>query len=241
MNIYLTFLLVCGNIILFPYLTFSSELDWSSSDSKKSPDPLTLTSKRAQMASSIIAIQEEIKKRNDKLTYFAQSIHDQCYMGQNSWKVKEGYSNRCSYRVTYFYGFDGDFKEVMTKFDDDLLKSGWKAASPIFSLKYIFQNYYDSFYGADKPKPGNFPDQYLVSDMPKTGYKKDSLVLSVVYAEKRTKDLFEIDSAQSILRGGLLEFYEHKEFQDVKKLFNEITLKNEYVVTLSIQDDYFEN
>jgi hypothetical protein len=240
MNIYLTLLLVCGNIILFPRLSFSGLFDLSSADSKKSPDPLTLTSERAQTAANIVAIQEEIKKRNDKFTYFAQSIHDQCYLGQNNWKVKEGYSNRCSYRVTYFYGFNGDFKEVMSEFDDDLLKSGWEAPST-FSLKYIFQHYYDSFYGADKPKPGNFPDQYLVSDMPKTGYQKDSLVLSVVYAEKKTKDLFEVDSAQNILRGGLLEFYENKEFQDVKKLFNEITLNNEYVVTLSIQDDYFEN
>jgi hypothetical protein len=65
--------------------------------------------------------------------------------------------------------------------------------------------------------------------------------MEVSYVERETKDLFGIDYRQNVSGGSLAIFYEDKSFQDIKKLFNNITLENNYILAVSIQENYFKN
>lgn len=107
----------------------------------------------------------------------------------------------------------------------------------------IMENYYDTYYGADKPPPRNFPGGYSVSNLPTPigGYMKTGDILELEYAERATEDLFQIEYAQNISRDTLFEVFDEQDFQDIDLLFKEITSDHNFVLVVSIQRNYFEN
>ena len=207
------------------------------------PNSSSVIAKREQTKQSIFASFDELNNvvgHTDKAT----STHDRCYHGQNNYKVQDGYANRCAYRITKYYGFNGDFREHVLSFEQRIIDLGWisreRDPNPI---KIMLEDYYDKYYGPGKSLPENFPNGYYVSDLPtpNRGYSKNNNTLTVVFAEKASKDLFTITYAQNIDGDTLFANYDVKQFQKIEPLFKDIVQNYKYVVAVSIQGQYFEN
>jgi hypothetical protein len=97
-------------------------------------------------------------------TYYDAGTLDYCYVGHHNWKVDAQFNNQCRYLVTKYYGFSGDFRVEMTQLDNALVARGWARYGG--GLRSMLTGYYDRWYGPDKPKPANFRDQHLVSNIP---------------------------------------------------------------------------
>lgn len=230
---------------LLLYIALSGGIKGVISDLKPAPNPessgiiLKRNSAKDSTGNSFAELDKEFG-----LTNFATSTHDRCFEGQNNWKVQDGYAHRCTYRVTKFYGFNGDFRQQLINLEQQIIDSGWESAdSSGFPMKEIMEHYYDKYYGSDKPTPRNFPKGYLVSNLPTPtgGYSKDREVLEIEYAEKATEDYSQIEYAQNVSGDTLFETYEKKDFQDISSIFKNITQDNKFVLVISIQKDYFEN
>jgi len=216
-------------------------------DLKKLPDldGPQLTSLRN---AAITEINESFNQIDSSLHYefFAQTKNDYCYTGQHNWKRFDYYDNRCEIRISRFYGFNGDFKNEMLSFENNLLGSGWESDGK-FGISYIIKNYYDEFYGTPKSRTSaNDPDagdEYLVSDLPTvTNLKKETstnkiygftnttnrITMGVGYAEQKTEDFSPI--------------YSRIDYEiDVKKVFDTIIQKYKYELEISILKIYFED
>jgi hypothetical protein len=233
---------ILGYLLLV--ISFSGGIDGVLSDLKSAPDPKSskVTAKRNI---SIEDIEREFShvEEASNLTSHTSSTYDNCYKGQNNWKVKEGYAHRCDYRITRYYGFSGDFRITMLEFDKDIKAIGWQTTSDRSGLSYVINNYYDQYYGnKDAQVNSNFGGTYLVSDMPKVygGYTTNGISMSMAYVERSTKDLYDLESAQGFSMQGF-PFYQDKQFKDIKTVFNEITSNNTFVLAISLQKNYFEN
>src|SRR6266542_5365527 len=156
-------------------------------NAKSAPDPQSssLVAKRATATSAINDAFIELDKITG-LTSYATSTHDSCYKGQNNWKVKDGYAYRCTYRATNFYGFNGDFRQRMIDFEQQITASGWKPEDEDSPLRQIMTDYYDEYYGKPQQVHGEAGEAYLVSNLPtpSAGYDKDGKILEITYAEK---------------------------------------------------------
>lgn len=224
------------------WIAFSGGID---REAKPAPDPNSsnIIAKRDAAKTSINQAFEALDA-SIGFTNYATSTHDRCYEGQNNWKVHDGYSHRCGYRVTRFYGFNGDFRQQMIDFEQKIDSIGWEHPDDgALTLRRIMEDYYDVYYGPDKAETRGFPGEYLVSNLPTPtiGYEKGAGVLEIEYAEKATKDLFQLEYAQALSRDTLAETYENKDFQDINAVFQEITNDNDFVLVIAIQKDYFQN
>lgn len=225
---------------LLLYLSFSGGVSGIILNMKTEPDANSakITTKREEVKDTIDGAFRFTDSLGFKL--YATSTHDKCYKGQNNWKVHNGYAYRCDYRITKYYGFDGEFKPQMQTFDQTIKLASWEEVGS--SMENVLTNYYDKYYGDEKTPPYNFREGYFVSSMPMPGYEKDGMRVELRLAEKRTTDIFGIRYAQNISGSTLDSTYEKRDFQsDVRSLLQEITNKNTYLMTISIQKNYFQN
>lgn len=232
--------------IILVYVGLSGGISGAIASFKLAPNPNSshIVSRRNKAINSISSNFLEI---DSALGYsnFGTSTHDRCYKGQNNAKVQDGYAHRCTYRLTKFYGFNGDFRQQMINLEQQLFTIGWKPGyGSMPPLEDIMENYYDKYYGDKDPEVSqNFGGHYLISDLPRpsSGYIRDKNLLDIDYAEKDTKDLFEINFAQNVNKDTLYETYDKKDFKDTSKVFQHITKDNKYILVISIQEDYFQN
>lgn len=237
---------ICILLYLVAYLlilvSFSGGVGNVAREFKPAPNA---TSKSLTNASSAAADQINTSFRKlesgTALTPLATGSHDSCYKGQNNYKVQEGYTYKCTYRQTRFYGFNGDFKATMLDYDKKVLAIGWQQPPNSFGMQKVISNYYDQYYGPSKPKPSSFPTQYLVSDLPSPSpYKNSDQRLGFVFAEKTTTDLFELGSAQKV-NGSTSVLFEKINTVNTQEVFEKVTAQNQYVLMVSIEIDYFSN
>lgn len=206
------------------------------------PTNVVIIEKRNTVRNEIESEFDQLEQSSG-LTEQATSSHDTCYAGQNNWKVKDGYAHKCDYRVTKFYGFNGDFRQRMLNLEQSFVEQNWSSENNYSSLSRIVRDYYDKYYGKeDEEVSANFKGKYLVSDLPDVydGYTKNRIVADVNYAERATDDLFSLEYSRESHKGNS-PFYEDRQFTDVKSKFAEITQDNKYVVVISFEKQYFEN
>lgn len=215
---------------------------------KPTPNPVSsaITSKRNPAKHSIESSFAEIDNDFGYVNY-ATSTHDLCHKAQNNWKISQGYVHLCTYKTTRFYGFNGDFRQQMIDFEQNIINIGWRSNyGSSLPLKEIMENDYDKYYGDKDPSVSqNFGGSYLVSSLPTpdSGYFRNEGVLTIAYAEKTTKtnDLSRIEGAQYSERAIPDIFYDKKNFQDINTLFQKITQTNKFILVVSIEEVYFHN
>jgi hypothetical protein len=175
-------------------------------------------------------------------TRYAIAIHDQCYQGETNWKVVDSYAHRCEFRATQFYGFNGDFKAQMIKFEMLLNHHGWTSPDYSCSIHRILIDYDDLQRGYHRGYPVPPRNRkHLVSDLPTPGpYHQNELTMVVAYAEKETVELSWLDLIQQVYTSPNT-ITNVRELQDVKAVFGEITRSCRYVLAISINVTYFEN
>ena len=65
----------------------------------------------------------------------------------------------------------------MVQLDSALVASGWTRDAG--GIPSTLTGYYDRHYGPDRPKPANFPRQYLVQNIPGLSYTRDAFRLMI--------------------------------------------------------------
>ncbi len=204
--------------------------------SAPNPESAKLISLRQETINVLTDVKEEIPTLKE-FTYFESVFSDKCYKGQNNYKVKDGYAYRCTYRTTHFYGFDSDFKGTLQALHQDLISKGWVVIGR--SIDSILHQYYDKYYEPSNAKPSSLRDQYLVSDMPKPSYRRGDVLLSIGYAEQQTTHLFPLEYSQKISSG--FTTWENQNLLDVSKKFPNMTSRHRYILTVALEQHYFEN
>lgn len=235
--------LLLGYLLLISFLSGGIGNVIRGLKSAPNPESPSIVSRRINAINSINDSFEEIDGET-RFTNYAESNHDRCYEGQNNSKRTDGYAYRCTYRTTRFYGFNSDFRSEMINFEKKIYGLGWSLpGSDQFPMKDILEDYYDEYYGVNSPKARNYPNGYLVSNLPTPlgGYEKDDSMLYIEYAERESTDLFGIEHIQNVSRDTLFDTFDKKEFQDMQSVVEEITQIDKFVLAVSIQEHYFQN
>ena len=245
--IFIVIVLAIPPLFIYVYLPFAFSGGVEGLRKRRIPAPdvngPTVTSRRMAMKNDIEAA-FNVLDNGAGFTRHAISTHDRCYKGEADWKFVDPYAHRCELRVTRFYGFNGDFRIQMIKFETLLDHSGWTLPDG-FTIQRIMIDYYDPRHGRPMPLPflgGNDVRRYLISDLPTPSeYHKNNLALNIVYVEKETDDLYRLGSAQKIIDYTHVVTHDDKEFQDARAVFQKITKSCKYVLAVPIQGTYFEN
>lgn len=226
-------------------ISFSGGINGIISGLKSAPDPKSaaITEKRNSIKNDIDTEFDQLEKSFIS-SQMKDSTYDNCYKGQNNWKVHEGYAHRCDYRVTRYYGFNGDFRQKMLELEQVLFRLKWQPSNGTSNqLSYYIKNYYDQYYGDKNPQvSANFGGTYLVSSLPTVidGYSKNGIGIDIAYGEKDSKDNYGLETAPGFSKRGF-PFFENKDFIDVKSAIAEINKNDKYVVAISFEKNYFQN
>lgn len=202
--------------------------------------------KRADAVSKLRLNFGELQKRWN-YQYYSTATSDACYVGQNNWKVHQGFHNRCTYRIIRFYGYDGDFKQAAISLDSQLKKMGWsEKAGSLGGLVPVISDYYDKYYGPNAQKLSTYPNGYTISDLPTIieGYQKDGLLFSMDYAEKGISDpkvKLTFGEIQDPIYASLDFTFENNDHQDIAKLYKDITSTHQLMFAIALNTDYFNN
>ncbi|PSH70225.1 hypothetical protein CU102_03815 [Phyllobacterium brassicacearum] len=196
---------------------------------RSAPDPQSpsLIARRDTAKQSMRSSLSELPAAADFLREDSVYEIDQCRKGQNNWKVRDGYAYQCTQGMTAIYGFDGDFRQHAEKLDKTMRRIGWQPPTYGLSVSDMLREYYDRYYGPLKPPPANFPDGYLVSDLPTpSGYMRDRAKLDVRFAERAT-------STRSASRNaGLMSAY---------PVLHDTLRNNDYALIVSVWEVYYEH
>ena len=172
-------------------------------------------------------------------THYDTGTLDYCEVGQHNWKIHATFNNRCRYQVTKYYGFSGDFRVEMSQLDSALIAWGWTRFGG--GLPSMLSGYYDRWYGPDKPKPANFPRQYLVSNIPGVSYTRGPFRLFIRY-EERDPTGQSASVPFDVLPMPWELSHQEARVVDTRALFPAILEKNRYVLVIGIMaEDYFVN
>jgi hypothetical protein len=175
------------------------------------------------------------------IRYYDTGTTDYCLMGRHNWKTDAIYENRCRYVVTKYYGFPGDFRVAMVQLDSALVASGWvRYAGGIPSL---LSGYYDRHYGPDRPKPMNFPHQYLVQNMPDVSYTRgDTFRLMIRAQEEDTTGKAFVLRFEDVMGMPQDLSFQEEHPANTDSLVPAILDTNRYVLVIGIlREDYYVN
>ncbi|MBP6880818.1 hypothetical protein KBC31_04285 [Candidatus Saccharibacteria bacterium] len=228
---------------------FSGGIDGYIYNLKPVPNP-----KSPRVSASRSIVKKEIDhefsqiEKASSLKRYAVSTYDNCYEGENNWKVKEGYAHRCDYQITRFYGFDKDFRHKMLEFEATITTLGWTTTNSDNSgISGIMADYYNPQHSEKNLQSINeFGREYLVSDLPNsTDYSKNEISMGMTFAERKTMEFQGLDRFDYIQEYSLAHigppFYEDKNLVDTKSTFSKITKDNKYVLVVLLNKNYFEN
>lgn len=166
-------IVVVGVVLACVYVTqyLPSQIFWSR-PTQPVPTEGAIVEARAKATREVTGLFRDVDAHCAQagLKYYDTGTLDSCYPGHHNWKVNAPFENRCRYSMVKYYGFGGDFRVAMMSLDGALVAAGWERYAG--GLPSILTGYYDPSYGPDKPKPPNFPKQYLVSDIPGAAYNR---------------------------------------------------------------------
>lgn len=163
------------------------------------------------------------------LRSYGSSSKDACEVGQNNYKVHDGYAHQCTYRTSKFYGLNGDFRQNMIDFEQKILNDGWNdTGSPgctHCTIKGVITNYYDN------PKQALGSPQYLPPEP--APYTKGDYNLDIMYGYK------------NVLQDDFFGYYpigpDNHDQKDFRDGLAAALIDNQYVFVVSIQQVIFQN
>lgn len=205
------------------------------------PEGSHITTKRNAAIQTAIQSFEDLE-RSVKYTKYETDTHDKCSKGQNNAKVHDGFKQECSYKMTNYYGFNGDFRNEMLDLDRKIINSGWSDYTSLAGsgMNHMLVKYYDVYYGSKDPSLYSSPDGYLVSNLPDVAYHKDEARMTLDFAEKATQNPLRLELNQAALGHSIYTTYEKKNFHDMSDILTKVTADNSFLIAVSIQVDYYQ-
>jgi hypothetical protein len=234
---FIVFIAACGYFILA--LIFNGGIDGLISNLKPEPNPGS-SAMNAKRKAATEEIDQSFAESQNILhyNYYETATHDHCSRGSNSWKRSDGYAYRCSLRITKFYGFNGDFRQQMIDFEQNIISIGWESPSwePDRPMKKMLEEYYDHY---TTYQSGDL----IVSNLPgfECKYGKDGLSLELAFAERKTHSFIHLNAIQEVSGHSFDEIYDEKNFYDSSSVVKKITDTDGFVLVISIQKSYFQN
>jgi hypothetical protein len=176
---------------------------------------------------------------------YSSGTHDRCGQGQKNYEVHDSYSNKCEYKVTEFYGFDGEFREQMTILRDYLVSNHWMSARDVVfpqedSIDSLLVHYYDEY----KNQETNFHKSkvYRVCDLPTSSvaYNQNELNLGMKTSEQDECDQSDFDFYQEVSNSRYLSSTEFYNILIPAEGINDILARHKYLIAIAIEKTYFE-
>lgn len=230
---------------LFVYIGFNGGFKQTYLSWKAAPDA-TSGKVKNQREKAVQTIEANMQALEDKagFTKLVTSQDDVCYSGQHNFEVKDPFAHICKFRETRYYAFNGDFRQSLTNYDKTLIASEWEPFEGN-SIPSILTNYYDVYMNTSDPVIlHNFGGKYRVSDLPTPGYEKkvasDSLELGISWAQQDTPSLFLLEYSQHV-GNSYGVFHEEYKFNDVVSLFPKWIEKNQFVLSIGVQETYYQD
>jgi hypothetical protein len=227
-------------ILVFSYffLSFNGGLGGWLSGLKRAPDwnSSDIAQARNKTKDSIASMQTSIQNRMNFNSH-GSTFNDQCVKGDHDWKRNDPYAYRCTYRLTNFYSFNTDFRNTMLELESVLVSNGWQGTwqNDPKSISKMIREYYD-----DKENT-NYGRTGLVSSLPSVDFYQiyGSNNLHIEYAQRETGNLDQISYVFS--SPNYNQVYSQKSPVDLQSLFKTATKTDKYFLTISVEQEYFEN
>jgi hypothetical protein len=164
------------------------------------------------------------------LIEYAESLHDFCRQGLNGFLVSDGYAHRCRMHKTKYYGFDGDYPQILASLENLLLSQGWALEKGLWrGLR------------ASADEAAQNPAVTTIDQVPTFGeYHKGRLTLRIGLAEKATKQFLSLELHQKVDLP-ILGTYEVSRLQSTPEMIDRITHDHRYMIAIAIEGIYFEN
>ena len=162
---------------------------------------------------------------------------DDCYEGQNNYKLREGFDHRCTLRRAAVVVFDGDFRRRIALLDERLFAAGWgcyRDPCPE-TLSGKVEEYWEfrkQEYGGHDPPITSLPTT--------TMYERGDQYLDVQYVGRDRSSRSSLEGWHRRKRGGLFTSYERARPLGVEAVFARAS-GFDYAVALAIETDYFED
>ncbi len=95
------------------------------SELKQPPDEKTLSTLRAETKTQLTFIHDELAAIPG-LTLYEKTFSDMCAKGEHGWKRSDSFAYMCAYRLTYYYGANRDYKDLLLDLERKLEAGGWE-------------------------------------------------------------------------------------------------------------------
>ena len=120
---------------------------------KQPPDERTLSTLRAETITRLTSIQDDLAAIPG-LTLYEKTNSDMCAKGEHGWKRSDSFAYMCAYRLTYYYGTNSDYKELLLDLEKNLDAGGWEISgrtSTTPAIRDIFAKTSDELYLVELP------------------------------------------------------------------------------------------
>jgi hypothetical protein len=170
------------------------------------------------------------------LTLHEKTYSDMCAKGEHGWKREDSYAYVCSYRLTYYYGTDREYKGLLSDLEKTLNNLGWSLENRTPKQPTISEalgGYSGDIFLAELPiYVQKTPDGHMIKLRINTfnGYDRDWIRSS---REEPDPFGFGIGINQ--------EIYKDASDRSPKEIFNEITSSGQEAIMIAISREYFRN
>lgn len=128
-------LLVCAILIIIGLLIFNfyisfryGSFDGFVAEHRNLPEAEKLELLRSDAINQLTQVHAELGLLTG-LTLYEKTYSDLCSKGTHSWKREDPYAYVCSYRLTYYYGTNREYKELLLEVEQSLNDLGWTIQS----------------------------------------------------------------------------------------------------------------
>jgi hypothetical protein len=229
-------LIVVGLVIFNFFISFGYGSFWGFlSELRNPPSEKKLESLRSDAIEQLSQSHTELGSLTG-LTLYEKTYSDMCAKGEHGWKREDSYAYVCSYRLTYYYGTDREYKELLLDLEKTLSELGWNPENRTPKRPTISEaigGYTGDIFLAELPiYVQKMPDGHTIKLRINTfnGYDRDWIRSS---REEPDPFGFGIGINQ--------EIYKDASDRSPEEIFNEITSSGQEAIMIAISREYFRN
>lgn len=220
------------------YISFGyGSLDGLISEWKQPPDQKTLYPLRQETIRQLTFIQDDLAALTG-LTLYEKTFSDMCAKGKHDWKRSDSFAYTCMYRLTYYYGTNRDYKELLLDLEKKLKAGGWVTSLRTSTTPTITDIVAKS---SDEPYLVELPDFFLKPTKQPQG---EYVILSINSFKSLDPNWTKMIREPSPFRIGLgigQVFYEDSYVNNPEATVRKILDSGQQPVMFAVSKAYFAN
>ena len=178
------------------------------------------------------------------LTFYEKTYSDMCAKGEHGWKRSDSFAYLCSYRLTYYYGINEDYKEFLLKMEKNLNDLGWSIQiynPPQPTISESINQYPGDVFTAELPiYMKRFTENYNFFDK----YNKYNMYLRINNFPGYYSGWSELDKEPEPFDFGLAigqVIYKNQSDISPNEIFSRISSAGQQRIMVVISQEYFQN